>query len=165
MTLPPQATTEQHHETIGAVLGRTPSGVYIVTARNEAGERFGMLASWVIQNGFEPPSVSMAVHPDRAIAAVIEATGRFTVNILARENTALMKPFSHPSPESFNGLPIEDTAYGVSLTNTIGALCCQLTSTVQASDHILMIGRIETATLFHPELEPFVHIRKNGFNY
>ena len=50
-------------ENIGAAIGRIPSGVFVITAKNSSGEKIGMLGSWVAQAGFEPPCVSVAVAP------------------------------------------------------------------------------------------------------
>ena len=43
------------------VLGRTPSGVFILTCSDGAGHETGMLASWVQQASFDPPMLALAV--------------------------------------------------------------------------------------------------------
>jgi hypothetical protein len=47
-----------HKREIGEALGRIPSGVFIATAE-EGSEKVGMLASWVQQAGFDPPTRSI----------------------------------------------------------------------------------------------------------
>ena len=53
-------------ESIAPVLGRVASGIYILTIRNQDQET-GMLASWVLQAGFEPPMVTVAVKKGRYV--------------------------------------------------------------------------------------------------
>ena len=53
---------------IASVLGRLPSGLFILTARRGADET-GMLASWIMQAGFDPPMITVAaLHKDRLLA-------------------------------------------------------------------------------------------------
>ena len=55
-----------------AALGRIPSGLFVLTARN--GEReTGMLASWVQQCSFTPPCVSVALRKGRELIPVVSA--------------------------------------------------------------------------------------------
>jgi hypothetical protein len=67
-------------ESIGAAIGRIPSGVFVITAQRGE-QKIGMMASWVAQAGFEPPCISVAIHPEREIYAAIEESGRFSVNV------------------------------------------------------------------------------------
>ena len=58
----PEATNDPTTQAIGAVLGRVPSGVFILTASDGQGKETGMLASWVQQAGFDPPCDTVAVN-------------------------------------------------------------------------------------------------------
>ena len=60
---------------VAVALGRVPSGLFVVTARNSAGEETAFLASWVMQAGFDPPALSVAVGEDRADS--LAEAGRF----------------------------------------------------------------------------------------
>ena len=62
MTKPQSSSTL---DPIAAVLGRTPSGIFVLTARAADGRETGMLASWVQQASFEPPMVTVAVNRKR----------------------------------------------------------------------------------------------------
>ncbi len=57
----------QQSENLGAVLGRTPSGIFILIAGDGQDNTTGMLASWVQQASFEPPQVTVAVNKKRYI--------------------------------------------------------------------------------------------------
>src|SRR5687768_10430199 len=99
-------------ENIGAAIGRIASGVYIITAKNNE-HKAGMLASWVMQAGFEPPSITVAVHPDRELYKIIEETGRFTVNVISNANMDLMKTFAKFSPNQFDEVECKETECGI----------------------------------------------------
>lgn len=149
---------------IGPALGRLPSGVHVVTA-SDADTRVGMIASWISQAGFEPPMITMAVAPDRELYKVIQKTGLFTVNILSGANMNLMKPFSKYTPEQFDGLNIQETSYGVTLKDTVGVLYCGLRGELNGGDHNIILAEVLDAESLNLDNEPFVHIRKSGFNY
>ncbi len=154
-------------EAIGAAIGRIPSGVFIVTARH-AGKNVGMMASWISQASFEPPSIVVAVHPDRAINAAIEATGTFSVNVVGADNKTLMKAFGRPSENSFDEIGFTLSEQGIHLNDAIAVLHCKVTQTVDAGDHKLIVAEVLSAGgdfEAMPTLAPLVHIRKSGFHY
>ena len=51
---------------LASVLGRVPSGLFILTLRHN-NEETGMLTSWVMQAGFEPPMVTVALKHGRHV--------------------------------------------------------------------------------------------------
>lgn len=151
-------------EGIGEAIGRIPSGVYVVTASN--GERrVGMLGSWVQQVGFEPPTVTVAVHPDRELYALVKETGRFAINVLSNQNMNLMKNFSRYSPDQFDGVPSHESECGIVLEDCVAVMQCRLKETLAASDHHLFVAEVVDGTILNREIEPMVHLRKSGFNY
>lgn len=149
---------------VGEAIGRIPSGVFVVTAQG-GGRRVGMLGSWVQQVGFDPPTVSVAVHPDRELYALIAETGMLTINVLSNQNMNLMKNFSRYSPEQFDGVACRDSQYGVVLEDCVAVMECWVKDRVQVADHHLFIAEVAEGGLLNPELEPMVHLRKSGFNY
>lgn len=158
--------TEQvaNKESIGAAIGRIPSGVFIITAKNGE-QKIGMMGSWVTQAGFEPPCISVAIHPEREIYAAIENSGRFTVNVLSNENMNLMKAFSRYSPEQFNEVAHTETEHGIALNDAVAVLHCRLKSKHEAADHHLFIGEVVDGAHLDHENTPMIHLRKSGFNY
>ena len=66
---------------IAPVLGRIPSGIFILTIRH-ADQETGMLASWVMQAGFEPLVSGFVRVPFDDIAAV-EAVAQNNPNVVA----------------------------------------------------------------------------------
>ena len=68
--------TVPNADAIGPVLGRTPSGVFILTASSGDGQETGMLASWVQQASFDPPAITVAVNILHEAGKRLPATGR-----------------------------------------------------------------------------------------
>lgn len=151
-------------EGVGAAIGRIPSGVFIITAQ-DGSRKVGLLASWVQQVGFEPPTISVAIHPEREIYGMIEQTGCFAVNILSNENMTLMRNFSRYSPEQFDDLDAETTAYGIILKDAVANLQCKVLRKVEAADHHLFLAEVVEGAIMEESLNPMTHLRKSGFTY
>lgn len=149
------------------VLGRVPSGIYILTAGT--GDRStGMLASWVMQAGFEPPMVSVAVKNGRYVNDWITAGEPFVLNVASEKQFDLLKHFGRGFEESqpaFEGQAIEHCARGVPiLSDCLGHLECEPVSHVDSGDHRVFLARVVRGKLQH-DAPPMVHIRKSGANY
>lgn len=151
-------------ENVGVAMGRIPSGVYVVTA-SDNGNKVGMMASWIMQAGFDPPCVSVAVHPDRDIYKFIEKSRKFTINVLSNENINLMKAFSKYSPEQFDIIDCKETEYGITLNEAVAVMHCELRDKCAAADHHLFIAEVVDGEYLNHEQSPMVHLRKSGFNY
>jgi flavin reductase (DIM6/NTAB) family NADH-FMN oxidoreductase RutF len=80
-------------EKIGPAIGRLASGVYIVTV-DVAGKKDGMLATWITQAGFEPPSLVVSVNKQRDILRAMNVGDRFTINVLSNRNMDIFKAFA-----------------------------------------------------------------------
>jgi len=80
-SLPQPAGAPAAVEGIATALGRIPSGLFVISWRHDGVDRT-MLASWVMQAGFSPPAVSVAVAPTRELVAAIDRGIPFVVNIL-----------------------------------------------------------------------------------
>lgn len=158
-------------ETIGPVLGRIPSGVFILTAKIESGSETGMLASWVQQASFDPPAVTVAVNKKRYLNSALTEGTSVVLNLLGESNKKMLGHFGsgfEPDEPAFEGLNTEESPAGLTiLKDGLGWLEGQITSTVDAGDHVVYVVQLSTAGA-NDSLEsdkPFVHIRKNGFNY
>ena len=169
------------------MLGRIPSGLFVVTWLDpgDGGDR-GMLASWVMQAGFEPPSISLAVAPSRGLAAVIEAGTPFVVNLLAEGQRSMVGRFGRPATpvqdgqagagyDPFDGLSVERAPCGAAiLTPGSGWLECVGAGGIMATDHRVVVAVVQAAGSGVVEAAPdngridngpIVHLRKNGLRY
>jgi flavin reductase (DIM6/NTAB) family NADH-FMN oxidoreductase RutF len=152
---------------LAAVLGKVPSGLFILTVRHDDQET-GMLASWVMQAGFEPPMVSVAVKQGRYVEQWLSGGSPFVLNALGENHKSLLSHFGRgfePGEAAFNGLNVVRTAGGIpALADTLGYLECRPKGHVDSSDHRVFLAEVTAGTLAS-DVSPYVHIRKNGLKY
>lgn len=165
----PQTPTPGILDGCATALGRIPSGLFIVCWRTADADR-GMLASWVMQAGFEPPLVSVAVGTARDLLDVVRTGGPFAISVLAESQRSLLARFGKPAAageDPFAGLAIARTPSGLAaLAEAAGWLECRpvAEATAAGADHVLLLGRVEAAG-GRPDAAPLVHLRRNGLRY
>ena len=158
-------------EKLTPILGRIPSGVFILVAGNEAGRQTGMLASWVQQASFEPPQVTVAVNKTRFLNEWLTAGAPITLNQVRKKDPALFRHFGkgfEPDVDAFDGIQSEDSDCGLpQLPDAMATLEGQVVSQMEAGDHVIYLITV-TSGKAHEDpaaFDPFVHVRKNGFSY
>jgi flavin reductase (DIM6/NTAB) family NADH-FMN oxidoreductase RutF len=149
------------------VLGRVTSGIYVLTAGS--GERAtGMLASWVMQAGFEPPMVSVAVKLGRYVSDWLTSGEPFVLNVVAEKQFDFLKHFGsgfEPNEAAFGGLEFTHCPRGVPiLSDCLGHLECEPVSHVDSGDHRIFLARVVRGEL-NSDAAPMAHVRKSGSNY
>jgi flavin reductase (DIM6/NTAB) family NADH-FMN oxidoreductase RutF len=152
---------------LAAALGRIPSGLFVLTARQGEAET-GMLASWAQQCSFEPPLVSVALQRGREVGAWLGVGAVFTLNILDDTQTDMIVHFGRGFPlaaPAFTGLDVERGGEGGPvLTEALAYLECRVVARHPAGDHELLIGEVLRGRLLS-EGHPMVHVRKSGMHY
>ncbi len=156
---------------LAQVLGRIPSGVFVLTCGDGNGHTTGMLASWVQQAAFEPPMISVVVKNSRYVNDWLAQTGRAVVNVLSESQKQLLGHFGRgfePDQPAFEGLETTAGETGLPiLSDSLGYLEGEVTESVAAGDHrvyLLTITAAGSGSRLADET-PMIHIRKNGFNY
>lgn len=161
-------------EPVAAALGRIPSGLFIVTWRDadDAPDR-GMLASWVMQGGFSPPMLTIAIAPARDLVVAIDQCRHFVVNVLSEQQRPLIARFGRPAApgdDQFAGLRVDRTpSGGAAIADAAAWLECLPASQTgggggPSGDHIIILARV-TAAGTGAEHPPLVHLRRNGLRY
>lgn len=150
------------------VLGRVPSGIFILTVG--VGERAtGMLSSWVMQAGFEPPTVSVGIKLGRYVCDWITAGQPFVLNLISESQSHLLKHFGkgfEPGANAFEGLEINHCARGVPILNDcVGYLECEPTGHIDSGDHRIFLAKVARGKLHNADAKPMIHVRKSGANY
>ena len=156
-------------QTVGKALGRVPSGVFILAARDDAGRQLGMLASWVQQAAFDPPAVSLAVGKDRPIRDVIKRTRRLALSVVGEGDKELMRHFARhrdAAEDPFDGVETFVAPSGLPVVaRALAWLDCELLDTLDfGADHELLIARVAAGELLRAG-HSFTHVRGNGFHY
>ncbi len=155
--------------TVGRALGRIPSGVFILTTEHD-GQPLAMMASWVQQVAFQPPSVSLAIAKERPAHAALSKPGRtFALSVVPEGDTALMKKYARGIPAGaapFEGVQIARTASGtIYLADALAYLECRMTQSFEfGGDHDLFVAEVIAGQMLK-EGPSFTHLRGNGFHY
>jgi flavin reductase (DIM6/NTAB) family NADH-FMN oxidoreductase RutF len=152
---------------LAAALGRIPSGIFILTAKLGE-ESSGMLASWVMQAGFEPPTLTVAVNRERYLADWLQKGAHVVVNILAEDEKDMISHFGRgikPGEPAFNGVDLlEGEASAPVLADALAFLAGDVAASLDAGDHLLFLVHIKSGRMLR-EGAPMLHVRKNGLRY
>jgi flavin reductase (DIM6/NTAB) family NADH-FMN oxidoreductase RutF len=154
---------------LGKALGRIPSGVFILTAAAPDGAAQAMMASWVQQASFQPPTISIAIAKGRPIGQLIKRTMHLALAILPEDDTTLMKRYARgvkPGEDPFAGVGLIVLSNGVPAPRgALGYMAATLIQTVDFnSDHELLIAEITAGRIEHAG-PAFTHQRGGGFHY
>ncbi len=152
---------------LALALGRIPTGLYLVTTR-DGDAPLGFVGSFVMQVGFQPPTVCVAVGKSRGPLAALRESGRFAVSILDSASSDLMKPFFKPAGPG--GGPFDAVAHSAApggspvLDGALAWLECAVSGEHEVGDHVVVFGTVEHAEQLRAG-DPAIHLRKNGLGY
>lgn len=161
------STQETTLAPLAQALGRIASGVYILTTIDLEGKPHGMMASWVMQAGFEPPMLTVAIAPERPFYKAVEQSQKLCINVVSKENTAIMKAFGKANDAPFDALETHTSAYGLHLLEAIAVLEGECVGALApGADHHVLLVRLESGQMLKGEaLAPFIHLRDSGLHY
>ena len=150
-----------------SVLGRLPSGLLVLTTRKGELET-GMLVSWVMQAGFKPPSITVAILQQRFVGEWLSQGCRFALNLLEDGQISLLRQFSRgvaPQRDPFSALNIERTSSGIAiLKEALGFIECSPVRYMDSGDHRIFLATVGGGRLA-AERQPMVHVRRSGVHY
>jgi flavin reductase (DIM6/NTAB) family NADH-FMN oxidoreductase RutF/2-polyprenyl-6-methoxyphenol hydroxylase-like FAD-dependent oxidoreductase len=124
-------------------LGQYATGVTVVTTADEAGRPFGMTANSFTSVSITPPLVLWAAAKSSPSLAAFEASDRFAVNVLASDQHHLSRQFSTSGSDKFDGVRLRAGDLPL-LRGTVASFTCRRTQRVDAGDHVLFLGEIES---------------------
>lgn len=123
---------------------RLASGVTVVTAHSPVGP-VGSTASAVTSLSADPPLLLVCLGTGSRTLAVIEAQGRFAVNLLRESQRARAELFADPragSAERFAEVDHRRVLSVPVLEDTLGWSVCLTEDIRRYGDHCLVVGRI-----------------------
>jgi flavin reductase (DIM6/NTAB) family NADH-FMN oxidoreductase RutF len=167
---PSGAEPEEYDRLRRRVLWTMPSGLYIVGSRS--GERRnGMTCNWATQLGFDPKLLAVSVEKEAFTHELIAEGGVFCLNIVDREDRAIVRKFTKPvdvdlEAQTLNGFAFHDGASGAPvLDQAVAYLDCTVHSTVDVGSHSLFLGEIVDAAFQKDEETPVLRMEDTRMSY
>lgn len=128
------------------VMGLFATGVTIITTRDESGCPFGFTANAVSSVSLVPPLMLVCVDKKADTYPYFERSGVFTVNILAEDQEMLSRKFATSGIEKFAGIGYRKNELGCAvLDDAVGHLACRIVRAIDAGDHTIYLGEVDTA--------------------
>ncbi|QFZ24278.1 flavin reductase [Saccharothrix syringae] len=129
-------------------MARFPTGVAVVTARDEAGEPHGMTVSSFCSVSLEPPLVLVCLARTARSFPVFARRPRFAVSVLRDHHAALAVRFARRGADKFTGGGLRVTPSGaVVVEDALAVLECAADGTHDGGDHLILVGRVERLAL------------------
>ena len=153
---PPGSDPDEYDKLRRRVLWAMPYGLYVVGSR--AGDRRnGMTLNWVTQLSFDPKLLGVAVENGALTADLIAQGGGFSLNIIDREDRAIVRKFTKPvevdtAAGTLNGFAFHDGATGAPILDmALAYVECEVRQQVPTGSHTLFIGEVVGAGFQKPE--------------
>jgi flavin reductase (DIM6/NTAB) family NADH-FMN oxidoreductase RutF len=144
--------------TFAEALRRFPLAVSIVTV-GRGGSENALTVSWATPASFDPPMFLVAVDRLHYSVDFVRSTKNFAVNLLAEGQERLAGQFARQSmqgEDKLAGVARREGATGAPiLSDAVAYFDCEVTSVVEAGDHVLVLGRVEEAGLLR-DAKPLV---------
>ncbi|MFX0542756.1 flavin reductase [Roseovarius sp. S4756] len=124
--------------------GTFMTGVTVVTARDGEGAPLGFTANSFTSVSLDPPLVLVCLgKSSRNYDALVAAKG-FAVNILSETQIEVSNTFAQPVEDRFATVDWQAGPHGSPiLEGACGWFDCSMHRTVEAGDHIILIGQVE----------------------
>jgi flavin reductase (DIM6/NTAB) family NADH-FMN oxidoreductase RutF len=167
---PPGADAEEYDRLRRRVLWKMPSGLYVVGSR--AGERRNaMTLNWATQVGFDPKLLAIGVEHEALTHELIVEGGAFTLNLVARDDRAIVRKFTKPvdvdlEARTLNGFAFHDGRTGAPiLDQAVAYVECEVRQQVPVGGHTLFLGEIVDAAFQLPEETEVLRMEDTRMNY
>lgn len=152
------------------VLWSFPYGLYVVGSRH-GDRRNGMTLNWATQVSFDPKLVAISVEQTAVTHELIAGGGVFSVNVVDREDRAIVRKFTKPvevdgEGRTLNGFPYHEGATGAPiLDQAVAYVDCELRQSVPVGGHTLFVGEVVDAGFQKPEDTPALRMEDTRMNY
>jgi len=124
-------------------LGQFATGVAIVTACGDGGERVGATVSSFNSVSLDPPLVLWSLDKNARSRAAFESSTHFAVHILTLEQRELAQLFARRGADKFSGLRCRQGLGGVPLLEQCAACFeCETRHRYDGGDHLIFVGEV-----------------------
>lgn len=170
---PPQiATRDDHRPTYSeapdkfdrrafrTALGHFPTGVTVITARDDLGGAVGLTVNSFNSVSLRPPLVLWSLARSSPKLNIFEQCEYYAVNVLAEGQVALSRSFGGTPHDRFAGIEWEEGLGGAPLIAACAAhFECRNEFRHQGGDHLIFVGQVERFATFGRRSLVFSHSR------
>ena len=137
-------------------LGSFVTGVTIVTARDGAGQPFGLTANSFNSVSLDPPMVLWSLSLQSRTLPVFRDAETWAVHVLAADQQPMSDRFARPGEDKFAGLAPGDGPEGAPLLEGYAArFGCRAQFEYEGGDHAIFLG--EVIDFDRRETEPLIY--------
>jgi len=141
-------------------IGHFATGVSVITAVNDRGDRHGMTANAVASVSLSPVLLLVCIAHDLPTHRAVRTTRRFNLSLLRAEQLQLARQFACPAPDKFAGVRLLEGKQPPVLADALAHFECELYKEFIAGDHSVFIGRVECCESHgDPTVDPLVYYR------
>jgi flavin reductase (DIM6/NTAB) family NADH-FMN oxidoreductase RutF len=161
---PPGADPAEYDKLRRRVLWKFPSGLFVIGSR--AGDRRNLMtANWVGQVSFEPKLVAVSIEKDALTHALIAEGRAFTVNVIDREDRAIVRKFTKPVDVSEYETHAAPVTGAPVLDGAVAYVDCRLHQEVDLVTSTLFIGEVVDAGFQKAEETEVLRMEDTRMNY
>jgi flavin reductase (DIM6/NTAB) family NADH-FMN oxidoreductase RutF len=126
-------------------LGQFATGVTVVTTCAEDGSRIGVTANSFTSLSLDPPLVLWCINSTAPSLPAFQASSHFAINVLCAKQHHLSRQFATPSEDKFANVTFNEGPGGVPILDGVLAhFVCRNVRQVEAGDHFILIGEVES---------------------
>lgn len=140
------------------VMRAVPTGVGVLTVRHSFG-LWGMTVGSLTSLSLSPPLLLVCLHRDSVGLELVRAGGRFAVNVLREDQSALAESFARTGEHTRSGAGVPTAVVDdvPVLAASLAWLTCEHRDTHLHGDHAIVVGEVMSAS--RGEGEPLVRHR------
>lgn len=125
--------------------GSFMTGVTVVTAVSESGEKVGFTANSFTSVSVEPPLLLVCPANNLSSFDIFNNCKHFAVNILAEDQQDISNTFASAKGDRFEGINWHSDENGCPVIDgTVAHFSCSTYSNIPAGDHILLVGQVSS---------------------
>lgn len=146
------------HKKLRNAMGQFPTGVAIVTTRDQRGSKVGLTINSFASVSLSPPLVSWSLSRSANTSNVFKQATHFAIHVLAAHQEYLSRRFAMKVPNKFEGVLLEDNSYGLPLMSEyVSRFVCKSYCKYYLGDHIIFTGIVEEHAT--QTIEPLVFLK------
>jgi flavin reductase (DIM6/NTAB) family NADH-FMN oxidoreductase RutF len=125
------------------VMGHFPTGVTVITTRDNDGAPNGLTANAFMSLSLDPPLILISVDKRATCYACFALENGFTVNFLSEDQEEISRRFATKGIDKFAGLKWREGSNGAAiLAGVLGYVECKIVQCYEGGDHTIVVGEI-----------------------